>query len=439
MKLNQPLFLRTGMLAAFLGLLFGISTTSLAQTEWVVHSFDGTDGDQPMGNLVADSAGNLYGTTLEGGRNSWGTVYELVRPVPPKTAWTVVVLHSFTNGVDGGQPAAGLVFDQSGNLYGTTTRGTSSRHGVVFQLQPPTTVGGKWKEIVLHVFQPDTGDGDRPVGELVKDSAGNLYGLTENGGANQRSACRNNAQNPGCGCVFELSPPATADGTWTETILHSFNYGQGGWPEGGAILDAHGNLYGTTAGGGATGAGVIYRLSPPATEGEAWTYKVLHAFRPAIESSEGGRPQGALTLRGRGILYGTTSEGGTYAGGTVFELTPPAVPGEAWTENVLYSFSFNGGGTDGSIPAANVIFDQAGNLYGTTTVGGEAARGTVFKLTPPASSGDDWTETVLHSFGGTNDGATPSGGLILSKSAVFFGVTSAGGAHGEGAVYGIAP
>jgi uncharacterized repeat protein (TIGR03803 family) len=438
MKRYQPQFLWAGLLVVCAAVLFfADSAPALAQSEWIVHSFNGTAGDQPMGNLVADSSGNFYGTTFEGGTNSWGTVYELVRPVPPKTAWIENVLHSFTNGTDGSEPIAGLILDSAGNLYGTNIRGTSSRHGVVFELQAPSTPGGKWKEVVLHVFQPETGDGAMPIGELVGDAAGNLYGVTEYGGANQRLACFNSSQHMGCGSVFELSPPTTAGGTWTETILHSFNYGQGGWPEGGAILDAHGNLYGTTAGGGATGAGVVYRLSPPATEGGSWTYKVLHAFHPAIESSEGGRPRGALALHGRGILYGTTSEGGTYSGGTVFELTPPAVAGGAWTESILYSFSFNGGGTDGSIPAAAVNFDQAGSMYGTTTGGGEGGMGTVFKLTPPASPGGDWTESVLHSFGGTKDGATPSGGLILNKNGVLIGVTQSGGTNGEGTVYGV--
>ena len=395
-----------------------------------------------MGNLVADSAGNLYGTTLEGGSAKyWGVVYELVRPVAPKTAWTEIVLYNFTAGIHGGEPQAGVIFDKAGNLYGTTTRAGDFRHGTVFQLTPPATPGGKWTESTLHSFDPASGDGSSPVGELALDSAGNLYGVTEYGGANQRLACANSIH-PGCGAVFQLSPPATPGGTWTETILHSFNYGQGGFPEGGAILDANGVLYGTTYEGGLYGDGVVYKLAPPAVEGGAWAYRVIHAFHPASGSSEGGYPRSALTLHGSGVLYGTTWAQGTYGGGTVFQLVPPASAGGAWIENVLYSFGSATG--DGSAPAANVIFGSAGNIFGTTSSGGAMTTscsipgcGAIFQLTPPATDGGAWTETILHSFPSTQtDGARPTGGLILSKG-VLFGVTQSSGTNGEGTVYAV--
>lgn len=437
MSFARSLLIRGRLLTALIALVFGGSTTARAQSEWVVHSFNspfGVQGVSPMGNLVADSAGNLYGTTLEGGSAKyWGVVYELVRPVPPKTAWTEIVLYNFTAGNHGGEPQAGVVFDKAGNLYGTTTRAGDFRHGTVFQLIPPATPGGKWTESTLHSFDPASGDGSSPIGELALDSAGNLYGVTEYGGANQRLACANSIH-PGCGTVFQLSPPATPGGTWTETILHSFNYKQGGFPEGGAVQDANGVLYGTTYEGGAYGDGVVYKLAPPAVEGDAWAYRVIHPFHPLSGSAEGGYPRGALTLHGSGVLYGTTWAQGVYGGGTVFQLVPPASAGSAWTESILYSFGAQS--DDGGGPAANVIFGTAGNIFGTTSEGITGNAGTVFQLTPPTSSGADWTETVLHSFGEANDGAMPSGGLII-RNGVLYGVTQDGGTNGEGTVYAV--
>ena len=424
-------------LAMLTALLFATSLPACAQSEWIVHTFDssrGVQGAYPMGNLVADGSGNLYGTTEEGGSFNWGVVYELVRPVPPKTTWTEIVLHNFTDGKDGGQPVAGLVLDKAGNLYGTTKRGTTTRHGVVFELRAPSTIGGKWSEVVLHIFDPASGDGSLPVGELALDDAGNLYGVTQAGGAIQSGHGCFNSINPGCGAVFELSPPDAPGGAWTETILHSFNNGQGAYPESGAIVDANGVLYGTTYGGGLYGEGVIYRLTPPASPGGAWAYRVLHAF---TAGADGGSPRGALVLHGSGVLYGTTTRGGTYGGGTVLELVPPAVAGGAWTENVIYSFGFATG--DDGEPAAKVIFGSAGNIFGTTLAGGAANGGAVFQLTAPSSPGGEWTETILHSFGeGTvDDGALPSSGVIL-KNGVLYGVTQSGGTVGEGTVYAVA-
>ena len=387
-----------------------------------------------MGNLVADSVGNLYGTTEEGGSSQWGIVYEFVRPVPPKTAWTETVLHSFTNGVGGARPMAGLILDAAGNLYGTTERGTSLRSGIVFELLAPTTAGGKWKETVLHVFQPDSGDGSFPQTELTWDHSGNLIGVTPSGGSNRRSACGGN-----CGTVFQLSPPSTPGGAWTETILYNFKWGQGVEPRGTPVVAANGAIYGTTYGGGKYGEGVIYRLTPPSIPGGAWNYRVLHAFTAGLD---GASPIGALALHGSGVLYGTTTRAGAYGGGTVFQLAPPAVAGGAWTENVLYSFGAENG--DGSDPAANIVFGAEGNIFGNTSTGGAMTTscsipgcGAVFELTPPATEGGAWAETILHSFpSGPTDGARPAGGLIISEG-VLFGVTQSTGSNGEGTVYAV--
>ncbi len=432
MTLTRLTFTRAALATSLLAGLITAASPAAAQKEWTVHSFpaDASQGVSPYGNLVADSDGNLYGTTFSGGPFLYfGTVYELVRPVPPKTAWTATILYNFPGSPDAGEPDAGLIFDKSGNLYGISHMGGYD-YGTVFKLSPPVSPGGAWTESVLYSF----GQGEAgiyPWGELIQDDAGNLYGTTSE--TTLFGSCKES-----CGTVFRLSPPATPGEVWTETILHTFVYPQE-YPFG-LVSDSQGNLYGT-ADGGAHGMGIVYRLLRPATAGGTWSYRVLHAFGPtAAGSPEGAYPSGPLTLHGKGVLYGTTGDGGLYDSGTVFQLVPPTVAGAVWTENVLYSFS--GGISDGQSPNYGVIFDSAGNLYGSTTNGGDVDGGVVFKLVPPLSSGGDWTESVLHSFdnsGGGKDGVTPSGGLLFGKNGVLFGVTVTGGTGNVGAVFGLLP
>jgi len=398
MTFTRLILARIGSFAVFLSMLSGGATFAAGSTEFVIYSFPHSAfaaGCQPQGNLVADTAGNLYGTAACGAL-SQGVVFQLTRPAPPITAWTESLLYTFTGGSDGAFPLAGVIFDTAGNIYGTTSKGGAFGDGTVFELTPPATSGSAWTESVLHSFQGGGIDGTFPETGLVWDKSGNLNGVTFSGGSN-RTGCTGN-----CGIVFQLSPPATAGGAWTETIIHNFSYGQGAFPRGTPIFDAKGNLYGTTYLGGKYGDGVAYTLVPPATAGGTWAYRVLHAFGGGtLSDPESTNPFSALTIHGKGILYGTTIHGGLYGSGTVFQLVPPAVSGSAWTENILYNFSFAGGGTDGAAPAANVIFDSAGNIYGTTTGGGGGlgcACGTVFQLAPPATVGAAWTETVLHSF-----------------------------------------
>jgi uncharacterized repeat protein (TIGR03803 family) len=436
MRLTRSFVARCGMLALSIVILF--AATAFAQSEYVVFSFPatGSQGRAPEGNLVADAAGNLYGTTYGGGAASdTGTVFELVRPVPPLKQWTHKLLYSFTGGLDGAYPtAAGVIFDASGNLYGTTYSGGLFGYGVIFRVAPPTTAGGEWTETVIYSFQGQSNDGAHPESGLIFDRAGNLFGTTTEGGFDKTLSCRG-----GCGTVFQLSPPTTAGGSWSETVIHRFNNLNGTFPLSAPIIDAHGNLYGTTQGGGLHGKGVVYRLTPPNTAGEAWDSRTLYAF--GANNNDSAYPAGGLTLHGAGLLYGTTILGGIYNDGTVFQLVPPPVAGGAWTENVLLAFS----GMDGSSPVATMIFDKAGNLYGTAPDGGKAGCdnfgcGTVFRLSPPASPGANWTETVLHSFPTSRiDGLTPSGGLMLSKNGVLFGVTQDSMNTHAGAVYGIVP
>jgi uncharacterized repeat protein (TIGR03803 family) len=279
------------------------------------------------------------------------------------------VLHKFAlNGKDGKLPLAGLILDVAGNLYGTTYIGGAYGYGVVFRLAP--NADGGWTESVLHSFTGGS-DGKYPGAGLIFDAAGNLYGTTQSGG--NLSYCGGQ----GCGVVFRLTP--NSDGSWKEKVLHQFTGGKSGSGPSGLILDAAGNLY-STAGGGAYGAGVAFRLAPNSNGG--WKEKVLHQF---TGGKDGNGPSG-LTLDPSGNLYGTTHSGGNsvcYFGsgcGVVFMLTADSNGG--WHEKPLHAFKNN----PGAFPDAGVILDGAGNLYGTTSnyASGECegACGSVFEVTP---------------------------------------------------------
>jgi uncharacterized repeat protein (TIGR03803 family) len=403
-------------LAIFTVTLFVTSTWAAAQ-EQVLHSFgNGTDGVRPSAGLIFDAAGNLYGTTSEGGAYGAGMVFELT----PQAGggWTEKVLHSFKffSVTDGVQPDAGLIFDAAGNLYGTTTSGGAYNNGTVFELtRSPHAVGGGWTLTLLHSFGNST-DGSAPSAGLIFDAAGNLYGTTSEGGTY------------GAGTVFELTP---AGGGWTEQVLHSFNNdgADGVSPSAGLIRDAAGNLYGTTYAGGTDAIGTVFELIPMPSG--SWTEKVLHSF--TYSGTDGAYPTG-LIIDAAGNLYGTTAGGGTYTSGTVFELTrSPHAVGGGWTLKVLHSF---GNVTDGINPDSGLIFDGAGNLYGTTIGGPAYNNGTVFELTPEVGGG--WTEQLVYAFS-IDDGANPIAGLIFDAAGNLYGTTMEGGAYGFGTVFEITP
>jgi uncharacterized repeat protein (TIGR03803 family) len=364
-----------------------------SQTETVLQSFaNSPDGANPRYvTPVLDTAGNLYGTTEYGGTYGFGTVFE-VTPSGTKT-----ILHSFdVNGADGAYPVGSLIRYQ-GNLYGTTVEGgTDNIYGTVFELKH-TTKG--WTETILHSFGA-SGDGSQPYCALTVDSAGNLYGTTNVGGAYSK------------GTVFEL----TASGT--ESVLWSFGNGMDGAnPIAGVIRDAAGNLYGTTEYGGAFGYGTVFKLTPSGTE------TILHSFD--LNAADGAYPLARLVLY-RGNLYGTTVNGGAYVEGTVFEVTPSG------TETILHSFANND--IDGINPYAGLVLYK-GNFYGTTVAGGGtgSVAGIVFEMTPSG------TETILHVFAGSPDGAFPWGGVVFDKSGNLYGATLSGGANSFGAVFKLTP
>jgi uncharacterized repeat protein (TIGR03803 family) len=400
----------------WLTIAFAFAAVCAPAQEHILHTFATTgDGISPWSSLVSDASGNLYGTTTGGGTFNQGTVFELVRPAGG--AWTEKILYNFgSNSNDGSFPEAGVIFDRAGNLYGTTFYGTPTSQtntGTVYELSPPTTVGGDWTETILYGFGTVQGNIGSGIGGLVFGLHGSLFGVTVYGGN-------------GLGGVFELRPPSTTGGAWQEHMIYTFTGGLDGQePEygcAGLTTDSAGNLYGTAVFGGATGNGTVFKLSPH-VGGGSWIETTLYSF--GANSTDGIVPVSNVLFDQTGNLYGSTSFGGSGGKGTVFELSPPTVAGNPWTENILYNFS----GPDGQEIRAGVIFDAGGNLYGTSYNGGTATHpnGTVFKLTPPGTTGAPWTETVLHSFTGGLDGGQPYAGLLLDRNGILLGTTSTGG------------
>jgi uncharacterized repeat protein (TIGR03803 family) len=391
-----------------------------AGPEQVLYAFQGgNDGEYASSGLIFDSSGNLYGTTeYGGGRACVENIYDgcgTVFELTPNGSggWTETILHSFQGGSDGQYPLSGLIFDQAGNLYGTTScAGGSGGSCGGTVFELSPNGNGGWTESILHSFN-SASDGAIPLAGLIFDQAGNLYGTTNAGGSQ------------GYGTVFELSP--NGSGGWTETILYGFQGGSNGeYPTDGLIFDQAGNLYGTTYAGGNVGCGnsnascgTVFELSPNGSGG--WTQTVIYTFKGG---SDGGNPYAGLIFDQAGNLYGTAVVGGSAGTGTIFELSPNGSGG--WTQTVLHSFQ---GVSDGAFPEGGVILDQAGNLYGTTSAGGysggSGGYGTVFELSPNGSGG--WTETILYGFQGGSDGRTPYAGLIFDQTGHLYGTTSAGG------------
>jgi uncharacterized repeat protein (TIGR03803 family) len=385
-------------------LLTAIPALARAGVEHSLFKFSfSAGGFYPYGGLVSDGT-NLYGTTTSDDLSSdAGVVFEVVNGVGGLYPWTESVLYTFTGGGDGSTPYAGLVRDANGNLYGTTAYGGGNCGcGTVFELSPPSQSGGSWTETTLYQFQGGN-DGAHSLSTLILDASGNLYGTTVDGGS--VGVC--------CGTVFELSPPTSAGGTWTETVLHDFGSGSDGQePEAGLHLGPQGELFGTTYGGGTYGTGTVFQLTP-STGG--WTEEVLYSFSGG---ADGGEPAAGVIER-NGVLYGTTVLGGPENAGTVFQLA--SVSG-VYTETVLYGFQDE---TDGGYPYGGVVVDASGTLYGPAQFGGNTSKcpthesngcGVIYQLSQSAGS---WSETVLLTFDGS-DGWAPHSKLLLTHNGLYF-------------------
>jgi uncharacterized repeat protein (TIGR03803 family) len=337
------------------GTIFQLTSSSGSWSEAVLYSFAGgtSDGSEPDGNLVL-SGSTLYGTTSVAGASGYGTVFKLKYS---SGTWTESVIYNFAGGSgDGSYPYAGLLLS-GGVLYGTTYYDGANGKGTVYSMTPS---GGSWTEAVLYSFG-GTGDGANPHAPVAVSGSGVLYGTTYNGGAS------------GDGTVFSLTP---SGGSWTEAVLYSFSGSDGENPHGGIVIGSGGVLYGTTLTGGASGDGAVFSLTPPVPPSTAWTETVLHSFTGG--SGDGSQLRAGVVLGTDGVLYGATVGGGTSGDGTVFSLTPPVPPSTSWTEAILYNFTGSG---DGAQPYADLLY-SGGWLYGTTYSGGTSSDGTVYALQP---------------------------------------------------------
>jgi uncharacterized repeat protein (TIGR03803 family) len=344
------------------GTVFELSHSASGWTHTVLYSFTGgADGGQPYKGVTLDAQGNLYGTAVVGGtggscvESGCGVVYKLTHS---GNTWVQSVIYNFTGGNDGYGPGSGLTFDKHGNLYGMTPTGGVGGQGVIYELKPGQN--GSWSLSVIHSFTGGKDGGTGSAGRLLLDGHGNLFGVATTGGAN------------GKGTAFELTPTST--GNWRFKTLYAFK-GQpdAGFPYGGLSLDTSGNLYGTTYYDGANNLGAVYELSPKPTGG--WKEKVLYSF---AGGRDGSSSISNLVIDATGDLFGTTSEGGAGCScGTIFKLTPGG--GGTWTESVVYRFR---GTPDAGFAYNGMAVGSAGHFYGATVHGGASNDGTIYRFKP---------------------------------------------------------
>jgi len=395
---------------------------AVTPTLTTLHTFTGypDDGASP-GGVVIGSGGVLYGTTSSGGSYgpSYRNGYGTVFSLTPPAAPSGSWTEAFYSiSRDIGAHPSGVTIGGDGVLYGAT-------QFAAFAIKPPTTPSAPWAAKVISSGSPVI---TYPNGAMTVGSGGVLYGTSYDGASTY----------DGYGDVFSVTPPSSPDGSWTTQSMYNFYSWMTGfqpdgyYPAAGVVIGEGGVLYGTTSqsaqDGAMGGAGIVYSLSPPAAAGDAWTETILYWF--GTSPGDASIPASAGVVIGSGgVLYGTTTGGGTntscghsYGCGTVYSLTPPTSSSGTWTETVLYSFA---GGNDGANPNG-VVIGKNGVLYGTTGGGGTAGLGTVFSLTPPASPGVPWTEAVLHSFTGS-DGANPTTGVAIGREGALYGTTSSGG------------
>ncbi len=385
---------------AVLAAVFSAALQAQTYTGKTIYNFTGgANGVEPLfSGVVRDSAGNFYGTTYAGGAHNRGTVFK----IDPQGEQTV--LYNFA-GPDGATPYAGLILSPAGVLYGTTHEGGTANAtwctrgcGIVFQVD----LDGNEK--TLYRFT-GAADGGSPVGGLIRDAAGNLYGTAEVGGASY------------CGTVFKVDPEGV------ETVLHTFtgppDDGEG--PQASLIQDSAGNFYGTTSSGGTAGFGTVFELQASGQESVLYSFKG-NSFKSKADGSD---PIASLLRDAQGNLYGTTFFGGLDTIGTVFKVDASG------NETVLHSFN----GHDGAYPEGPLLSDAQGNLYGSTIQGGPAANdgGTIFKISAEGEF------SVLWDFLGDPNGENPAGPLTMDSAGNLYGTTAMGGPTAAGSVFELMP
>jgi uncharacterized repeat protein (TIGR03803 family) len=379
----------------------GHVTIQAIPTTTVLVNFDDGNGQGPVGALLLDGKGDLFGATINGGGpNEQGLIYELS---PTRSGYQESIVYNFNGGdAEGGAPAGNLIADSKGDTFGTASGGAGGA-GLVFELTPGGQ--GGYTEHVLHEFSGP--DGDSPNGGVTADAKGDLFGVAASGGAG------------GDGVVYELTPDG--QGGYAEQTVHDFTgTGEDGIrPEAGVTVDANGNLFGTTASGGADGEGTVFELTPQGAGG--YTEHVIHAFTGA--GDDGAYPGDELAFGPDGELFGATSFGGSADVGTVFELTPDQAGG--YTEQTIYSFSAEDDqyeNADGAYPDAGVTVDANGDVFGTASDGGSTGNGVVFEL---VNTDGQYEERTVHNFTG-HDGGGPDGPVIADAQGDLYGTTSLG-------------
>jgi hypothetical protein len=459
-------FVRRFAFAAFtLTMICALCAGTMAQTETTIYSFTGgADGASPNTTLVADSSGNYYGTTFSGGSFSGsgcsflgcGVVFKLARN--GSGGWTESAIYTFAGSTDGAGPAAGLVIDSHGNLFGTTEGGgingsacpsfSAPGCGVVFKLAPNGS--GGWTESVIYSFRGGN-DGWDAEAPLSVDAAGNMYSTTSLGGPHTECS------GFGCGEVFKLAP--NGSGGFTYSVVHFFDNGAGGGrPFAGALVDGAGNLFVTTIQGGnlsfcnTQGCGTLVQLAP---SGTGYRTRVLHTF---TGGADGSFPLAQPSLDSAGNIYAPALAGGHMAGicrsvngcGVIFKMSPTTSGG--YRPGIAYTFT---GGSDGYAPASNLVMDSSGKLYGAAAGNATGVQqncagggcGFIYKLTP--GSGGTWTESVVYDFTGGTDGGLPyyQNAVTFDGSGNIFGTAQEYGilngcgtfANGCGVAYEITP
>jgi uncharacterized repeat protein (TIGR03803 family) len=417
-----------------------LPVAAAASTVTTLYTFSGgSDGAYPIGGLVLGRGGSYFGTTDLGGAGcngtGCGTIFQFTPPAAGQTKGTLKTIYTFDGGTDGQEPV-NLIADKQGNLFGVAqyggvspvlckVSGVALGCGTVFELSPPAAGQTAWTFATLYSFTGGA-DGSFPSYGLAQDASGALFGVAYSGGT---------CATANCGTVFELVPPAAGQSAWTEVTLHDFAGGaDGSAPYGTPLLDASGNVYGTTTAGGFTksaictlahGCGTVFKLTPPASGSTVWTKTTVWGFL----GTDGLYPEGGLTKDGAGNLYGTTNLGGSTTAcvptngtppgcGTVYKLSPPAAGAKAWALTSLWTFA---AGADGLYPAAGLT-PRGTSFLATASGNGPQGYGALIQLTPPAAGATKWTEASLFTFTNNANGAQPIAAPLL-RGGIAYGTT----------------